>query len=112
MSYWAEIDENNIVLRVTVGNDEHIDEGYHWLVGNLGGRWIKTSFNGSIRKNFASVGFTYDEERDAFIAPKTFDSWILNEDTCIWEAPIAYPSDGGSYEWNEENLTWQLIEEV
>lgn len=71
MSHWAEVDENNVVLRVLVGdnNDPAGDEGYQWLLDNLGGRWIKTSYNGSIRGTFAGVGFVYDEEHDIFIAP-------------------------------------------
>ena len=82
--------------------------------------WKQTSYNthGGIhdnggtplRKNHAGIGYTYDETRDAFIAPKPFNSWILNEDTCIWEAPVAYPTDGGNYKWNKTNLTWDIIE--
>jgi hypothetical protein len=88
MSHWAEIDNNNIVLRVTVGdnNDPNGDEGYQWLIDNLGGTWIKTSYNATIRKNFAAIDYTYDSTRDAFIPPKpTEGDWILNEDTCLWE---------------------------
>lgn len=88
MAHWAEVDENNLVIRVTVGdnNDPAGDEGYQWLVDNLSGTWIKTSYNGTIRKNFAGVGYTYDSVRDAFIAPKPEEGyWILNEDTCQWE---------------------------
>ena len=90
MAHWAEIDENNIVIRVTVGdnNDPNNDEGYKWLVDNLGGKWIKTSYNKNIRKNYAGIGFTYDEQRDAFIPPKLEchpDDVSLNEDTCLWE---------------------------
>lgn len=88
MAHWAEIDENNIVLRVIVGdnNDPAGDEGYQWAVDNLGGTWVKTSYNGNIRKNFARIGSTYDESRDAFILPKPeIGEWILNEDTCKWE---------------------------
>lgn len=105
MAHWAELDENNVVLRVTVGdnNDPAGDEGYQWLVDNLGGTWIKTSYNAiagkwknpetneitdnpGFRKNYAGVGFTYDEERDAFIPPKPEEGeWVLNEDTCLWE---------------------------
>lgn len=90
MAHWAEIDENNIVLRVTVGNNGEPDEGYQWLIDNLGGTWLQTSYNGNIRKNFAGVGFIYDEGRDAFIAPKpdVFEGvidWVLNEETCKWE---------------------------
>lgn len=87
MSHWAEIDKNNTVLRVLVGdnNDPAGDEGYQWLLDNLGGTWIKTSYNGNIRKNYAGVGYIYDEARDAFIAPKPSESCVLNEDTCQWE---------------------------
>ena len=88
MAHWAEIDETNIVLRVTVGdnNDPAGDEGYQWLIDNLGGTWIKTSYNGNIRKNFAGIGYVYDPIRDAFIAPMPEEgNWILNEDTCQWE---------------------------
>jgi hypothetical protein len=89
MAHWAEVNENNIVLRVTVGdnNDPAGDEGYQWLIDNLGGTWVKTSYNGNIRKNFAGIGYTYDSVRDAFIPPKPEEGeWILNEDACIWEA--------------------------
>ena len=106
MAHWAEIDENNIVLRVTVGDNNEPDEGYQWLIDNLGGTWIKTSYNGNIRKNFAGIGYTYDQTRDAFIPPKEFESWILNEDTCIWQAPIEYPNDDKFYYWDEEVLNW------
>jgi len=87
MAHWVEIDENNIVLRVTVGSNDEPDEGYQWLLDNLGGTWIKTSYNGNIRKNFAGIGFTYDEERDAFIPPKSncHIEEMLNEETCLWE---------------------------
>lgn len=87
MAHWAEIDKNNIVLRVTVGNNNEPDEGYQWLIDNLGGTWIKTSFNNNIRKNFAGIGHTYDPVRDAFIPPKPYETWVLNEDTCQWEKP-------------------------
>ena len=109
MSHWAEINEQNIVLRVTVGdnNDPAGDEGYQWLLDNLGGTWIKTSYNGNIRKNYAGIGYTYDVIRDAFIAPKPFDSWILNESTCKWEAPTPMPIEEGKfYNWDEESTSW------
>jgi hypothetical protein len=88
MAHWAEIDENNIVLRVTVGdnNDPAGDEGYQWLIDNLGGTWIKTSYNGNIRKNFAGIGFSYDPVRDVFIPPKPDGvGWVINEETFRWE---------------------------
>lgn len=106
MAHWAEIDENNIVLRVTVGSNAEPDEGYSWLIENLGGTWIKTSYNGNIRKNFAGIGYTYDAARDAFIAPNPYASWILDENTCRWEPPIPYPTDGGVYVWDESSVSW------
>jgi hypothetical protein len=94
MSHWAEVDGDNTVLRVLVGdnNDPAGDEGYQWLIDNLGGTWIKTSYNASIRKNYAGVGFQYDEARDAFIAPKPEchpDLVTLDEETCRWSCPDA-----------------------
>ena len=112
MSHWAEINEEKMVVRVLVGDNSEPngDEGYQWLIDNVGGTWIKTSYNGNIRKNYAGVGFTYDEQLDAFIPPKPFNSWLLNEDTCLWEPPIARPSDGQAYDWNEDELSWVLVE--
>jgi hypothetical protein len=106
MSHWAEIDENNIVLRVLVGNNSEADEGEAFM-NSLGGTWVKTSYNGTIRKNYAGVGMSYDAERDAFIPPKPFPSWILNEEICRWEAPVAYPTDGIMYKWDEETTDWK-----
>ena len=89
MAHWAEIDGNNVVLRVLVGdnNDPNGDEGYQWLIDNLGGTWIKTSYNANIRKNFAGVGFIYDAVLDAFIQPQpqSEGDWVLNQETCRWE---------------------------
>jgi len=86
MSHWAEIDSNNKVIRVTVGdnNDPAGDEGYSWLIDNLGGTWIKTSYNANIRKNFAGIGMSYDEQRDAFIFPQCHEIAVLDEETCQW----------------------------
>lgn len=108
MAYWAELNEENIVLRVLRGdnNDPNGDEGYQWLIDNLGGTWIKTSFNGTIRKNFAGQGYKYDEALDAFIPVKPYESWILDESTCTWVAPVPYPADGKYYQWNEELTEW------
>jgi hypothetical protein len=108
MSSWAEIDENNIVIRVLVGDNNEPDEGEAFMK-SLGGNWVKTSYNGNIRKNFAGTGFFYDAERDAFIPPKTFESWVLNEETCQWEAPVPYPTDGIMYSWDEETTDWKAI---
>lgn len=107
MSHFAEIDENNQVIRVLVGNDELPNEGYDWFVENLGGRWVQTSYSSSFRKNYAGIGHTYDEELDAFIPPKPFDSWVLDEETCQWQAPVPYPDDNLFYFWNESELTWE-----
>tara|TARA_R100000541_G_scaffold52967_1_gene60803 strand:+ start:263 stop:622 length:360 start_codon:yes stop_codon:yes gene_type:complete len=70
--------------------------------------WVQTSYNNNFRKNYAGIGFTYDEDKDAFIAPKPYASWILNETTCRWEAPVAYPDDGELYNWNETTKNWDL----
>lgn len=99
MAHWAELDENNIVIQVVVGdnNDPNGDEGYQWLIDNFGGRWVKTSYNTRagvhsqggepLRKNYAGIGFTYDEVRDAFIPPKPpfGENWVLDEESCIWK---------------------------
>ena len=129
MAHWAEIDENNLVVRVTVGNNDEPDEGYQWLVDNLGGRWLQSSFNtyGGIyytadrqpaedqskarRFNHAAIGYTYDEERDAFIPPKPFESWVLDEATCLWVAPVPMP-EGGDYTWDEESGDWVTVPEI
>ena len=89
MSHWAEVDNTNKVLRVLVGdnNDPAGDEGYQWLIDNLGGTWIKTSYNGNIRKNYAGIGYTYDATRDAFIAPEPENATGFDEDTCQWIVP-------------------------
>jgi hypothetical protein len=71
---------------------------------------IQTSYNNNIRKNFAGIGYQYDQTRDAFIPPKPFNSWILNEDTCLWNSPVAYPQDDNIYKWNESTLTWDIVE--
>jgi hypothetical protein len=103
MAHWAEIDENNIVLRVTVGSNDDSDEGYQWLIDNLGGTWVKTSYNTTggvhslggtpLRKNYAGIGYTYDSGRDAFIPPMPEGmGWVLNEDTCLWENSILQES--------------------
>ena len=111
MSHFAEIDLENKVIRVLVGdnNDPVGDEGYKWLVNNLGGTWIKTSYNGNIRFNYAGIGYYFDEVRDAFIAPKPFNSWVLDEATCRWNSPVPCPQDGKMYNWNEDKLNWVEI---
>jgi len=114
MAHFAEIDENNVVIQViVVSNDELLfdgieseSKGINFCKSLFGGTWVQTSYNNKIRKNFAGIGFTYDKNRDAFIPPKPYHSWILNEDTCKWEAPIPYPTDGKLYEWNEADQKW------
>ena len=113
MSHWAEVDLENKVVRVLVGdnNDPNGDEGYKWLIDNLGGVWIKTSYNAAtngFRKNYAGVGFTWDEDNDRFIPPQPYPSWILDEETTQWKAPIKYPNDGNFYTWDEESVNWVI----
>ena len=110
--------ENNIVTKViVVSNQDILDEqgqeseekGIDFCSNLLGGTWKQTSYNAKIRKNYAGIGYTYDEGRDAFIPPKPFNSWLLDEDTCQWKAPVDYPTDDKRYTWNEETLTWDAI---
>lgn len=110
MAHFAELDENNIVTRVLVTDNDAPNEGYDWLVENLGGTWVKTSYNATIRKNYAGIGFTFDEELDAFVPPKPFDSWLLVEETAQWEAPVAYPKGDVIYTWNEELVDWEAVQ--
>jgi hypothetical protein len=112
MAHYAFLNSNNIVTEVIVGRDEtELIEGLDtetWY-GNFRGQVCKrTSYNGNIRKNYAGIGFTYDFDRDAFIAPKPFDKWILDEATCRWVAPVDYPSDGLSYVWNDNQGAWEV----
>ena len=113
MAHYAFLDKNNIVTEVITGIDEtELIEGLDtetWY-GNFRGQLCKrTSYNNRIRFNYAGIGYSYDEARDAFIAPKPFNSWVLNENTCRWISPIVYPSDGKDYRWNEELLQWKEI---
>jgi hypothetical protein len=106
MSHFAKLDNNNIVTQVIVAEQDFINSG---MVGDSF-RWVQTSYNNNFRKNYAGVGCTYDRIRDAFIPPKTYPSWILNEDTCLWDAPVDMPDDDNKYTWNEETTNWDLIE--
>jgi hypothetical protein len=115
MAHYAFLNDNNIVTEVIVGIDEtELIEGLHpeeWY-GNFRGQVCKrTSYNNNIRKNYAGIGYTYDEERDAFIPPIPYSKWILNEDTCQWEAPIPYPTDGLMYIWNDNKSEWEEVVE-
>jgi len=102
MTHFAEVIDG-IVTRVIVAEQDFIDD-----LPNKE-QWIQTSYNNNIRKNYAGVGYSYDEVRDAFIPPKPFDSWTLNEETCNWEAPTPYPDDGQVYSWDETE-GWILLE--
>ena len=128
MSHFAQLDENNVVTNIVIGNNDHPsgDEGYQELLDVLGGTLMKTSYNsrggdrvdpntgevtvvgGGFRKNYAVIGGTYDPDRDAFLWPKPFPSWILNEDTCLWEAPVLKPDNDKVYFWDEESQTWNI----
>jgi len=121
MAHFAKLDNSNKVIRVDVlsnvvitdENDVEQEQlGIDFLTNLYGGvGWYKqTSYNENFRKNFAAVDYTYDRTRDAFIAPQPYPSWTLNEDTCWWEAPIAYPDDGKFYEWDEATTNWVEIE--
>ncbi len=123
MAHFAEIDEQGVVLRVLVVDNAQENDGQNFLANTLGlgGTWLKTSYNTTggvhssggtpFRKNYAGVGYTYDSGRDAFIAPKPYASWTLNETSCLWEAPVAMPTDGERYTWNEETTSWDLVTE-
>lgn len=114
MAHYAKV-LNGLVEKVIVAEEDFFDS----FVDDSPGKWIQTSYNTyggqhslggtPLRKNYAGVGFTYDENRDAFYAPQPYSSWILNESTCLWEAPVAMPNDGNLYEWNETDQQWDLI---
>ena len=131
MAHYATIDENNIVTQVIVGKDEDdlpedIASWEEYFTAKGDGIVLRTSYNTyggvhytdgepsedqtkALRKNYAGIGFTYDEELDAFIPPKPFDSWVLDEETCLWESPIPYPEDGEFYSWDESEGSWVAI---
>jgi len=114
MAHFAKLNSDNIVERVeVVSNDVATTEkaGVDFLNNfyDTNDVWKQTSYNGNIRKNYAGIGYTYDETKDAFISPKSFNSWILNDDTCRWEAPVAYPDDGEQYKWNEDTTSWDAV---
>jgi hypothetical protein len=114
MSHFAKVN-NGIVESVIVAEAEFFDT----FVDNTPGEWIRTSYNTyggvhklggtPLRKNFAGIGFSYDATRDAFIPPQPYESWTLNEETCLWECPVSYPDDGNMYQWNEETQTWDEV---
>ena len=120
MAYFAKIGLNSEVIDVlAVHNNELLNSdgveqeqlGINFLTTLTGhSSWVQTSYNHNIRKNYAGIGYTYDETRDAFIAPKPYSSWILNETTCKWESPVDKPNDGKIYIWNEETTAWDIFE--
>jgi hypothetical protein len=126
MAHFTQLDANNVVTQViVVANSDTADAsgvekeyiGAAFCEKLFGGTWKQTSYNGSIRKNYAGVGYTFDAARDAFISPKPYNSWVLNENTCLWEAPVAMPADAGTgeppkrYTWDEATTSWVEIEE-
>lgn len=115
MAHFAELDANNVVLRViVVHNNELLNDsgveveakGVAFCQSLLGGTWVQTSYTKSIRKNFAGAGFTYDQSRDAFIPLKLFASWSLNEETCCWVSPVPMPEGSNPYYWDEDKQVW------
>ena len=121
MAHFAEIGLNNTVLQViVVSNDDCKDQfrnesetiGAKFCHDLFGGVWLQTSYNGNMRKNYAGIGYTYDSTRDAFIPPKPFSSWVLNETTCLWDAPTPMPTDGKKYIWDEAITSWVELTNV
>ena len=115
MAHFAQLDENNVVLQViVVSNNELLDGGVESEVKGIsfcqslfpGTQWVQTSYNANFRKNYAGLGYTYNHDLDAFVPPQPFPSWLLNQQTCQWEAPVPYPSDGKSYYWDEVVQSW------
>lgn len=115
MAHFAQLDDNNVVLRVIVVDNRDCADasgeekeyiGAAFCERLLGGRWVQTSYNGNMRKNYAGVGSVYDAERDAFIPPKPYPSWVLDEQTCRWVAPVPHPTDSVNYKWDEETQAW------
>jgi hypothetical protein len=119
MAHFAKIEDGVVTQVIVVDNKDCADAsgvekeyiGAAFCERLLGGTWKQTSYNGSIRKNYAGVGYTFDAARDAFIPPKPYNSWVLNEDTCLWEAPVAYPTDGERYSWDEATTAWVVVED-
>lgn len=116
MAHFAQLDDNNHVIQVIVVNDsdtcdhngvEQESIGVAFCQMLFGGQWIQTSYNAKFRKNYAGIGYMYDSERDAFIPPQPYASWVLNEAACAWEAPVSMPTDGKRYQWNETTQAWE-----
>jgi hypothetical protein len=110
MSHFAKLDADNYVIFVTVGRQE--DDGKeNELCARTGDMYRQTSYTGRIRKNYAGIGYTYDAVRDAFIPPRPFPSWLLDEDTCLWQPPTPYPDNDGMYAWDEDTQTWVAVQQ-
>ena len=122
MAHFCQLNEENLVTQViVVANQDTADQdgveneaiGIEFCTNLLGGRWVQTSYNANIRKNYAGIGYKYDATLDAFIPPQPFESWTLNEETAQWEAPTPYPDDGKRYSWDEETTSWvEIVEET
>ena len=122
MAHFAQLNDENLVTQViVVANEDTADKdgveneaiGIEFCTNLLGGRWVQTSYNGNIRKNYAGIGYKYDATLDAFIPPQPFESWTLNEETAQWEAPTPYPDDGKRYSWDEATTSWvEIVEET
>jgi len=102
--YWAKV-VDGLVVKVIVANDDFFET----FIDDSAGTWIETKMDGSIRKNYAGIGHSYDQGRDAFYEPQPYSSWTLNETTCVWEPPVAHPNDGNMYEWNETDQQWDEV---
>jgi len=117
MAHFAKIENGVVTQVIVVGNADTADAdgmekehiGAAFCERLLGGEWKQTSYSNKMRKNYAGVGYSYDIARDAFIAPKPYPSWLLNENTCRWEAPTPMPDDGKSYQWDENQLNWVAV---
>lgn len=120
MAHFAELDANNVVLRVIVvhnnelmeGGQESEAKGIAFCQSLFGGNWVQTSYNANFRKNYAGIGYTWDSTRDAFIPPQPFPSWVINEGTCQWQAPTPMPTDGKKYSWDEATTSWKEMAEA
>jgi hypothetical protein len=119
LAHFVKLENNKVVQVIVVSNQDILDEnlkeseeiGIAFCSNLLGGTWKQTSYNGKIRKNYAGIGYTYDETLDAFIAPKPFDSWVLDTNKAQWKAPVDYPTEEGRFTWNEEKQSWDVIPE-
>ena len=117
MAHFAKLENNVVTQVIVVSNQDMLDaqgqeseeKGIAFCSNLLGGTWKQTSYNGNIRKNYAGIGYTYDESRDAYIPPKPYNSWLLDETTCQWKAPVAMPTDGKPYSWNEATQSWDEV---